>query len=389
MTADTESARSDNGAPTFVFFKISGMVGVFAIAVGATPVLLGVLMSRSGMEPTLIGLSAGLSPLGMIAAAFLAPPLAAKIGAVRTAIGSCALGLLSVAAMAIIQEDITWIVARLFWGVSVGSFYIINKAWLAEVTPEGVRGRVFGVYTAILSAGFASGPLLVSLLDFAATISFLIIAAVFCVCMVLVSVLSPHLPPFQKKRPLPVLSAFPLIPIPILAAVSFGAFDHVVLTFLPTFGAHFGSSEVVMGVGLSVLNVGSVVLQPGIGWVSDRWGRQATLLWCALATAAGSLLLNLTVGSILIYPFLMLWGAFAYGVATVGLAWIGDKFSGGQLLSCSAAITMAGGLGGVCGPLLFGAVQDAAGIGSLPLFIGGIYGVLALTARLLKTNSAT
>lgn len=351
-----------------IIFTISLLVGVFAIAVGGTPVLLSVLLTREGVADSVIGISAACSPLGLIASSFVVPWAAARFGAVRIGVGSCLLGLAAMASMAVVPNPLVWIPARLFWGLSVGGFYIVNKAWLAQITPAGRRGQVFGVYTSFLSAGFASGPLLVSLADFRAAVCFLFLSASFVACAIGVLVASKRLPDFRTTARAPVLGAIPLIPAALLSAAAFGAFDHGSLAFLPKFGTGHGLSAAVMGVGLSVLNVGNVVLQTPIGWASDRWGRRAVLVACALLTSLGAVALPwlIDLSTPLFYLFLFVWGACAYGVTTVSLASISDRFTGAQLLSCSAAMTMAGGVGGVAGPSAIGILQGSLGADVFP-----------------------
>jgi MFS family permease len=111
-----------------------------------------------------------------------------------------------------------------------------------------------------------------------------------------------------------------------------------------------------------------VVLQTPIGWASDRWGRRAVLVVCALLTSLGAVGLPwlIDLSTPLVYLFLFVWGACAYGVTTVSLATISDRFTGAQLLSCSAAMTMAGGFGGVAGPSAIGVLQGTLGANVFP-----------------------
>lgn len=367
-----------------VIFIVSFLVGIFAIAVGGTPVLLGVLLTRQGVADGVIGISAAFSPLGIVASSFIVPWAAARFGAVRIGVGSCLLGLAAMAAMALATDPVVWIPARAMWGLAVGGFYIVNKAWLARITPAGQRGRVFGIYASFLSAGFACGPLLVSLADFRSAHCFALLGAAFVVCALGVLVVRKRLPDFRDKARMPVLGTLPLIPVALLAGAAFGAFDHATLAFLPRFGTAYGLSAAAMGIGLSVLNVGNVLLQTPIGWASDKWGRRPVLVGCALLTAGGGGLLPWLVESPLVYVFLFVWGACAYGVTTVALAAIGDRFSGPQLLSCSAAMTMAGGFGGVTGPPVIGFLQETLGMNAFPHAIAVVFAALAALALALN-----
>ncbi|WP_426732622.1 MFS transporter [Myxococcus faecalis] len=363
-------------------FTISFLVGLFAVAVGGTPVLLGVLLARQGVADSVIGISAACSPLGLIASSFVIPWAAERFGAVRIGVASCLLGLTAMVAMALVPQPLLWIVARLLWGLAVGGFYIVNKAWLAQLTPSGRRGRVFGIYTSFLSAGFACGPLVVALVDFRSPLCFALLGAAFIACALGVLLVRQRLPDFHGTARAPVLGALGLIPAALLAAASFGAFDHASLAFLPRFGAAHGTSAAVMGIGLSVLNVGNVVLQPPIGWASDRWGRRPVMMGCALLTVLGGAALPWVIGvaTPLLFLFLFVWGACAYGTTTVALASIGDRFSGAQLLGCSAAMTMAGGVGGVTGSSAIGVLQDVFGPQAFPRALILIFLALAVVA---------
>lgn len=382
MSQQPHVASGSNAAAWRVIFTISLLVGMFAVAVGGTPVLLSVLLTRQGVADSAIGVSAACSPLGLIASSFIVPWAAARFGAVRIAVGSCLLGLVAMASMAMAPDLIVWIPARLVWGLSVGGFYIVNKAWLAQITPAGRRGQVFGIYTSFLSAGFACGPLLVSLADFRSPHCFALLGAAFVACALGVLLASKRLPDFTGTARAPVLGAIPLIPTALLAAAAFGAFDHATLAFLPKFGTVYGVSAAAMGIGLSVLNVGNVLLQTPIGWASDRWGRRPIVVGCALLAALGGVLLPWLIGAptMLVYLFLFIWGACAYGGTTVSLAAISDRFIGAQLLSCSAAMTMAGGFGGVAGPSAIGILQGTFGVNALPHSITLIFVALAAVA---------
>jgi hypothetical protein len=48
-------------------------------------------------------------------------------------------------------------------------------------------------------------------------------------------------------------------------------------------------------------------------------------------------------------PMLFLWGAVAFGVYTVALAELGDRFSGSMLLAGNATFAMMWGIGGIVG----------------------------------------
>jgi hypothetical protein len=97
-----------------------------------------------------------------------------------------------------------------------------------------------------------------------------------------------------------------------------------------------------------------------------------------LLTVIGSVTLPLVVGTPLIWPHAVLWGAFSFGVYTLALVELGDRFSGSMLVAGNAAFALAWGVGGIAGPPATGAIMDLAGIQGLPMALAALYLVLAV-----------
>jgi len=67
------------------------------------------------------------------------------------------------------------------------------------------------------------------------------------------------------------------------------------------------------------------------------------MLMCTVTTLAGCALLPLAIRSIwLLWPLLFIWGGAAFGVYTVALAGLGDRYSGAMLLTGSAPLDWCG-----------------------------------------------
>ncbi|MDQ0569990.1 MFS family permease [Variovorax paradoxus] len=387
MTTSTDSPQV-NWADIAV---ISVLVGLFACAVGGTPVLMGVLLRQENQTASFIGLSAAMTPLGLITAAFITPRIAQRMGAVTTALSCALLGAALLLSMAAIPDSHFWLVARFAWGMAISGFYVVNKAWLAELTPASSRGRVIGIYSTVLAAGFSMGPASLAAVNFAPFASLGILAGALVVCAVTLLAWQHRAPSFRGKERVSVLSFIPCAPVLLLASAAFGVFDHVTLGFLPAYGAGHGVSLTQMGVAVAALNVGNVLLQTPIGWLADRFPRERILIGCALLTAIGALALPYAIGSWLLMPFLFVWGALAYGVATVAVALLGDHFQGGALLAGSAALTMAGGLGGIAGPPMVGAAIDVFGWRALPVSLCAAFlllGIAVFFAGVVRPGSS-
>jgi MFS family permease len=148
---------------------------------------------------------------------------------------------------------------------------------------------------------------------------------------------------------------------------------------------HRGLSEATMALGLAVLNIGNVFLQIPIGWLADRFSRRLVLGCCAGATASGACLLPIAAdhSAVALFALLFFWGSCAYGVTTVSLAELGDRFSGAILLAGSAAFTLASGIGGIFGGPVAGTAIDYLGNRGLIVAVATAFSALALLVGVL------
>jgi sugar porter (SP) family MFS transporter len=132
------------------------------------------LQETFGASSWVIGLAVSLALLGSAAGAFAAGPLANRIGRTRCMVGASALFFISALGSGLpvtIWDFIFW---RVLGGVAVGAASVIAPAYIAEVSPAHLRGRlgslqqlaiVVGIFISLLSnyaiaaaAGSATAP---------------------------------------------------------------------------------------------------------------------------------------------------------------------------------------------------------------------------------------
>jgi hypothetical protein len=78
------------------------------------------------------------------------------------------------------------------------------------------------------------------------------------------------------------------------------------------------------------------------------------------------------------WPVLIGLGAAGYGVYTVSLADLGDRFSGNELITGAAAFAIMWGLGALFGSVSGGWAMSLLGPHGLPHFIAASYSILAI-----------
>ena len=151
--------------------------GVFVIAQGLTYPLLALILKKQGISATLIGANSAMTPLGVIVSAPFIPRLAQRIGAARLASLCAALAAMVLALIGANQEIWFWFPARFALGVAINGSYIVSETWVIQLSSSHNRGRIMGVYTTVLSGGFALGPFILALTGTEGQTPFMVVIA--------------------------------------------------------------------------------------------------------------------------------------------------------------------------------------------------------------------
>jgi MFS family permease len=358
---------------------IIATVTVFAVSQGLTYPLLSFILERQGTTPVLIGLSAAMTPLGFIVSAPFIPALARRVGGARLAILCSMLAALALIAIALMQDVWAWMPLRFLLGFFANPLYVISETWLIWITPAPRRGRIMGLYSSIVSGGVAIGPLSLGLVGSEGWPPFLIGIVAFLLCGLIVLAVVPRLPDLPGEgEATSVGGFFVLAPLLLFAVFAAAAFEQVLLSLFAVFGAALGSAEQRMASLVACFVAGNAVLQILLGRVAERFGSTRTMLFCVLASLAGCLLLSSIFNSWLVWPIVFVWGGVSFGIYTMSLIQLGERFAGQALIAGNAAFALVWGTGGIVGSTATGLAMQLIGHQGLPLSLGLLCCALAV-----------
>lgn len=377
-TADCRTSAED-GTPWAAMAGIIATVTVFAVAQGLTYPLLSFILERQGTSAGLIGLSAAMTPLGFIVSAPFIPALARRAGAAKLAIGCSALAALTLVALALAQDVLAWMPLRFLLGVFANPLSVISETWLITITPASRRGRIMGLYSSVVSGGFMIGPLSLGLVGSQGWPPFLIGITAFLLCGLAVLAVIPRLPKMPREGEAKSVGGFfGLAPLLLFAVFTAACFEQTMLSLFAVYGGALGSGEERIASLITCFIAGNAVLQILIGRIAERFGAARTLLACALACLAGCLLLPPVFSGWLVWPLAFVWGGVSFGIYTLALIQLGERFSGQALIAGNAAFAVAWGIGGIFGSPAAGLTMQLVGHQGLPLFLGLLSAHLAL-----------
>ena len=362
-------------------------VGVFCLTTGLSYPLLALILEDMGASSGLIGLNAAMGPIGIILSAPFVPRLARKFGAWFICVTSLCSSAVLLLMLAVFRDVMIWFPIRFFLGVAISAIFIISETWINQLAMPRIRGRIIGIYNTVAAAGFALGPLTLAVIGSQGWPPFLVGITGILIALPVFVLARDHLPGFDGREDASVFSFLSLAPMLLLAVAFAALFDQVALSFLPIYGLRHGLTEATSSLALAVMIIGNVVLQIPIGWLADRISRRFLMSIMAIATMIGSLLLSLLIrGSILLWPMLFVWGAIAFGIYTIALVELGDRFSGALLLAGNGAFGMMWGIGGIFGPPVAGTAMDLIDPEGLPIILGLASCVLGVAAGFMPLS---
>ncbi|ESZ73906.1 MULTISPECIES: MFS transporter [unclassified Mesorhizobium] len=379
MSAEDATSPPENLIAWAAMAGIIATVTVFAIAQGLTYPLLSFILERQGTTPGLIGLSAAMTPLGFIISSLFTPALVRRVGAARFAVVCSILAATVLIAIAWTQDVWAWMPLRFLLGFFANPLYVISETWLVSITPAARRGRIMGLYSSIVSAGFGLGPLSLGLVGTQGWPPFIIGSAAFLVCGLIVLAVAPRLPDMPREgEAVSVGGFFALAPLLLFAVFTAAAFEQVLLSLFAVYGAALGSTEQRIASLITCFIAGNAVLQVVLGRAAERFGSKPMMLFCVLACLAGCLLLPLLFATWLVWPLFFVWGGVSFGIYTLSLIQLGERFTGQALIAGNAAFAFVWGVGGIVGSPVAGLAMQLTGHQGLPLSLGLLCCVLVV-----------
>jgi MFS family permease len=372
------SLQEDQVVPWAAMAGLIATVTLGAVAAGLTYPLLSFILERQGTAPGLIGLSAAMMPLGFIVSAYLTPALARRGGEARLAILCSILAALTLVAIALLQDVWAWMPLRFLLGFFTKPAYVISETWLISITPASRRGRIMGLYSSVVSGGFAIGPLSLGLVGTEGWPPFIIAITALLLCGLILLTVVPRLAKMPHEgEATSVGSFFALAPLLLFAVFAAAAFEQTLVSLFAVYGAALGSSESRIASLIACFIAGDAALQILLGRLAERFGSRRIMLFCALASLAGCLVLSSIFDSWLIWPLVFVWGGVSFGIYTMTLIQLGERFTGQAVIAGNAAFALVWGVGGIVGSPATGLAMQLTGYQGLPLSLGLLCFVLA------------
>jgi len=363
---------------------LSSSLGI-GIMFGFQPPLLALLLARQGASASTVGIVTAGGTLAVLLLGPVYPGMIRRIGLRASVLGGIACAIAILIIMPFAPSATSWFVLRLVSGAALGLTWIASEIWLNALSSSASRTTVMGVYGAVFAGGVALGPLLLDVTGTTGIAPFIAGAGV-----LLISGL-----PLLLHRAAPGLSAgdeparalrayLHTSPIIMLAAMTAGLTESIVIALLPLLGLDQGLDESASLRLLVLFLAGNVLLQIPIAIVADRHGRWRTLTLCAMVSTVGPwLLLPAIPHPVLLSVLMFVWGGTLYAFYSLGIALVGAYYTDNDLVGANTVFVMTYCFGGMLGPVLAGAALDRfRGAGLVAVLSAG--GAMLLLGSVLR-----
>lgn len=345
--------------------RVIVVVTIFGLTYGLSAPLIALRLAQQDYSETAIGLNAAMHALGVLLIAPLLPALCRHFSPralLCTALVAVALLLAAFPLMPLAS----WFVLRMLLGMASEVILVVTETWLNQATPDRHRAKHLALYIAMLSLGFALGPLILSWRG-SGTSAFLVAALIALLAAAIM--VRARLAPFTQgdavvRRGRQWLM---VIPLALVATVLNAALESAGMNLLAIYAMDLGWGEAQATSLIAVLLLGAIILQLPVGWLADRMDRHRLLVLLALLSTAGALVWPVALAHPWVARVLLFcWGGVFVGIYTVVMTLVGQRFRGPELAAVYAILSVGWGCGAILGPVLGGLAMSLTPHG-LPL----------------------
>ncbi len=365
-----------------------------------------ILLAGQGLQGTLLPVRASLEQfstvaIGAMGAAYFlgftlgclkGGELLRRVGHIRVFLAMSAMASAAPLLHGLLVGPVVWGLLRVLTGFCLASLYIVIESWLNERATNANRGLIFATYSMITLTMMAAGQMMTLLYDPVGLQLFVITSVLFSIGAVPIALSlspSPAQPASTKTNIRRLIEVSPSGTVGcFVVGLSNGAFWGL----SPIYAASVGDAVTMAAWFMAAAVIGGAILQWPLGLLSDAIGRRKVLFGVCVCGASAGLALALLqpkLGPTAAVVLGGLWGAFAFPMYSIAVAYANDYADPKEYVKVSAGLLLMYGIGAIIGPFAASALMTLQGAEGLFVFTAVVHILLIgfVTYRYFKEGT--
>ncbi len=363
------------------FFALFSSCFILFLGIGLVNLLLPVRMHLDGMPTDSIGLVLSLYFVGMFIGAIYSKTLIARAGHIRMFSGCVSLSAMSILLCSLSSDLVLWGGMRILLGFCCACAFTAMESWLSASSTKDTRGKILGVYNAIVWGGLFGGQFFMNIASPETTTLFVVAGLLFCAAVIPVSLSRHQGPVITTVEPMGFSTLLRVSPLGVVVCIASGFLYASLFSMLPIFAQSFGINGFQLSVYMGGAVVGGFMLQYPVGYLSDRFGRRSVLLVLLLISIVASFIvtqLPLQENFLMVLLLTAIAGGIIACTYPMSISQVFDQLEQNEMIAAMGKLILAYSLGGALGPYSTSVVMNVFGSQSLFYFLTAVQLILVV-----------
>lgn len=374
--------------------------------VAALLISVSILLTGQGLQGTLLPVRASLEDfstisIGAMGAAYFfgftigclnGGELVRRVGHVRVFLAMSALASATPLVHGLIIQSLAWSALRMLTGFCFAVLYVVIESWLNERSSNENRGIVFSTYAMITLTVMAAGQMMTLLYDPSGLQLFVIASVLVSIGAVPVALSTSPTPEQPHTVSVDLKRLFKISPSGAFGCLVAGLANGAFWGLAAVFAASLRNDVSMAAWFMTAVVIGGAIGQWPLGMLSDSIGRRKVLIGVSMAAAGVGFALFLLAPTLNFLTANLLgvfWGALAFPLYTIAVAYSNDFAYPGEYVTVSSGLLLMYGIGATIGPFVASALMTWKEAGGLFLFTSLIHATLVayVTIRFVRRRS--
>ena len=358
-----------------------------------------ILLAGQGLQGTLLPVRAGLEDfstfeigslgafyfLGFTLGCLRGGDLVQRVGHIRVFLAMSAMASAAPLLHGLVVHPFMWNGLRFVTGFCLAALYVVIESWLNERATNENRGIIFSTYAMITLTVMAGGQLMTLLYDPLGWQLFVITSILFSIGAVPIALSTSQTPNRPQSTSVDIPGLLAVSPSGTFGCFASGLANGAFWSLTPVYAAAVGDITKMAAWLMAAAVVGGAISQWPLGLLSDAISRRKVLVGIAAVAVAVGVALTITAddaGPRTALLLIALWGAMAFPLYTVAVAYANDYADPAEFVKVSGGLLFVYGIGAIAGPIIASIFMDWQGKGALFLFTSIIHVLLIIVVAI-------